>query len=607
MLFIKIIRKIGKLLRGGAGTREIFLGGFLGFLLGMVPGANLSALLLIVLLLVLNANFGVVVPSLALGKLVCLLLAPATCWLGRLAVHLPGVESVVAMAANAPVVALLDLHVYCVTGGLLLGGVLAVCFGWAAVRALTSMRQALAQAGEKSERLRKIAEHKTMQLFLRIVFGKVKPSKDDEEEKKEPLFRRGGVVAACVVVVLFGVVELLFLDSIAARALERGLALSTGAEVNVEDMDMSLAAGVLSVGHIAATDPDEPERNLFEAEMIRADLSVSSLLAKRVVVDLVKMGKIQMHTTRDKPGRVYRQDRPQTVPEDEGGSWENRRVDEILAQGQKVRTWLNRLREYLGRQEKTAPDGEGGDVGGQEEDSGLARNRRYFEQSALSMVAKRPTWVIRKLEVDSLPLAGLAGQHRVEGESLTSHPALLGQPMSVRLVEGADAPPTLLLTFDFSAPGARHDLGLDLRKVDLSKVGALSSKLPFVVEKGMADITAEGQFSSDSIDIPFTVKASGLSVQSREGKQAFGLDAESARAMLAGLRTLDITGGVGGSLAAPRLRIEKGALTELAKQAAKEAAKGKVRAEAGKAIDKIDVKGADALKSKLKGFLSGDK
>jgi len=68
---IKFIRKLGKLLRGGSTSRQIFLGVFLGFAAGMIPGVNLTVLLCIFLLLILNTNGGLAAPAYVLGKILC--------------------------------------------------------------------------------------------------------------------------------------------------------------------------------------------------------------------------------------------------------------------------------------------------------------------------------------------------------------------------------------------------------------------------------------------------------------------------------------------------------------------------------------------------------
>ena len=54
---LRRIQKIGKILRGGAGPKEILLGTLCGVLIGFNPGFNLTLLLGVLLALLFNANF----------------------------------------------------------------------------------------------------------------------------------------------------------------------------------------------------------------------------------------------------------------------------------------------------------------------------------------------------------------------------------------------------------------------------------------------------------------------------------------------------------------------------------------------------------------------
>ena len=118
MFLLKLSRKFGKMLRGGAGSKEIFLGAFFGILIGMIPGVNLSLILAILLLLLLNANIGFALLGVLLGKALCLVLAPFTFQIGFFIIHEAGLEGLFRVFSETPILALLDLQVYCLTGGL---------------------------------------------------------------------------------------------------------------------------------------------------------------------------------------------------------------------------------------------------------------------------------------------------------------------------------------------------------------------------------------------------------------------------------------------------------------------------------------------------------
>ena len=82
MLTLKVLRKIGKILRGGANTREIMLGFLLGIVWGMIPGFNLTQFIMLFLILLLNANLGFMFMGLLVGTLACYGLSTLTFELG---------------------------------------------------------------------------------------------------------------------------------------------------------------------------------------------------------------------------------------------------------------------------------------------------------------------------------------------------------------------------------------------------------------------------------------------------------------------------------------------------------------------------------------------
>ena len=171
---IKFIRKLGKVLRGGATFREMFLGVFLGFAIGMIPGANMTLIVLIFLLLFLNTNGALASLSILLGKVLCLLLAPVTFQLGYWMIHNLGLVGLVRAAANTPVIALLDLHVYSLMGALPLIVIFGGAFSWFVTKSVVKMRTGMATATAGNKKMQKAAESKFAKIVMRIVFGKQK-------------------------------------------------------------------------------------------------------------------------------------------------------------------------------------------------------------------------------------------------------------------------------------------------------------------------------------------------------------------------------------------------------------------------------------------------
>ena len=179
MLTFKLIRKIGKILRGGAGRKEIILGTVFGALIGFNPDFNVTLLITFLLALLLNANFSFVVLGAAIGKLVSLATAAVSFHIGYTLIHNIGMESLFRSLCSAPVTALMDLNVYAMVGGLPLalatGLVLGIVLGTAVVKIRGKMLEA-----DQHEIVGKTFGNKISRLLLRLAFGKSKLALEDE-------------------------------------------------------------------------------------------------------------------------------------------------------------------------------------------------------------------------------------------------------------------------------------------------------------------------------------------------------------------------------------------------------------------------------------------
>ena len=94
--------KFGKALRGGTGPAQMFLACLIGVLVGMVPGINLTLVLGILLLVLINVNGPLAVLGIVVGKVLCLLLAPVTFEIGYVLIHGIGLENLLCAACEVP-------------------------------------------------------------------------------------------------------------------------------------------------------------------------------------------------------------------------------------------------------------------------------------------------------------------------------------------------------------------------------------------------------------------------------------------------------------------------------------------------------------------------
>ena len=431
---IKLIRKLGKVLRGGASRRAVFLGIFLGFGIGMIPGVNLTLIIFIAAFFLLNSNGAMGAIFIFLGKLLCLAAAPLTYEFGRFLIHDAGLAGLVQYCAETPGLALLDLQVYCLIGALpiiIVGGGLA---GWLVGRLMDKLRDSLAGAKGKSARLDKVSQNVVVRGFLRVAFGK----KIAPDKIKQPLIRIGRLVAVVVVVAAVFVLQMLYLNSAVRVGIESGLGSANGAEVNLGKAELSLGDGLLILTDLQVTDPQRPENNRVQAERIVLKVSVADMLAKRFVVDLIECDKMRTDTLRESPGEVY-------LPAEEQPKAPAQLIDlskfagksaEYYDQIKKFNERLKKLTEYLNEDDPNQAKTD------EERLAKLARDIRslgYLKLSAKEFLAKNPTWIIRKVSVTQLELAPGFPTFTIEGKNLSSHPSLCPEPMSLKALPDKDA------------------------------------------------------------------------------------------------------------------------------------------------------------------------
>ena len=305
---LRLFRSLGKIVRGGAGPAQVFLGCLLGVMIGMTPGFNLTLVLGIVLFLVLNANFGLMMLGVALGKLLMYAAAPLTYALGRVVIE-DVARGLFTRLANTPVLALMDLGRYCLVGGLIVGALVGAGLGIVLARIVVSLRRGALAAQAKSDKVAKVGKNVFVRILMRLVFGKLKKPLAEAVEAKPPLLRKSGIIVVVVLVALIAAGELLLANVFFKDALQGGLESANGAEVNLEKASLSILGGSIEITGLQVTDRGTPAENMVEGDSFAADISVSSLLAGGwFVVDELSGQQPRIGAKRDKPGKVFGED-----------------------------------------------------------------------------------------------------------------------------------------------------------------------------------------------------------------------------------------------------------------------------------------------------------
>ena len=580
---IKALRKLGKLIRGGAGTWQIVSGCLLGVLIGMIPGFNMTVVIAILLLLLLNANFGLAILGFLVGKALCLLLAPLTFQIGYVLIHGIGLEGAFRAMSEMPVVALMDLHYYCLIGGLPVALVVGCAMGWGIGRTIHMLRAGLKMGAERSERFKRLTGALPVRILLRVVFGKQKKPLAEMLETRHPLLRKSGVILCAVVVGLLLVFEFLFLDQVARAGIKSGLEAAVGAQVDVEGVDMSLFGGRMKIAGLQVTDPDRPTHNMVQIDQLTADVGISDLLARRFVIDLLVIGRTRTDVQRSSPGTVFKRPEPPKpkMPEITLGDY--------FEHAEKVVEYLRKLKDYL--DERTESQERKEEPVSKEDVKELAREQGYLSLSAAGVLAKRPRVTIRQIRIEDLRIGERDG-YLLEGKEISDRPELNEKPMLLAVSDKAGMEG--LLKLDFTRPGASHAVQLVVPDVPIGEAIRLSDRVPVNVKKAKVTIKAQGEFNSRTINLPVALEVSDMEAGARPGRGALGLDPATTAKIFEKISTLTIVAALEGPIATPRVRIDDKKLLESLKETliavgSKELA-GAVNGRLGALVDKAPIK-----------------
>lgn len=133
-------------------------------------------------------------------------------------------------------------------------------------------------------------------------------AKGREKLAKRKVLRPPGLVVFGVVVLLVTTAWWLYADSLLERSVEETGAYLTGARVDVEAADIRPTDGVVSLTGLQVANPDQPMKNLLEADEITAELMLGPLLEKKVVVRRLDILGVRFGTDRETSGALENPD-----------------------------------------------------------------------------------------------------------------------------------------------------------------------------------------------------------------------------------------------------------------------------------------------------------
>ncbi|MDP6545154.1 MAG: hypothetical protein QGH60_14300 [Phycisphaerae bacterium] len=547
---LKLFRKFIKMVRGGAAPWQIIVSCLLGVVIGMIPGFNALVLSLLILFAIINLSLGLMLIGVVVGKALCLAIAAVTFETGYFIIHQMGLEGLFASASQTPFVALMDLDVYCLVGGLPIAIIVGLILGWVIAKTIKLVRIGSIAAGAKSAKVQKISSNIIVRILLRILFGKQKKSMAEMLAARHPVIRKAGVVLVIIIIGLVVGFEMLFLNNLTRSAMVDGLEASVGAEVNLKTVDLSLTGGRFELDGLQITDPDKPTHNMLNINKLTTDISIANLLTKRIVIEELVIGEMVNGAKRDKTGEVYRK------PEREKEEDTPVTLSDYFEHKDQILDYLAKIKDYLENQDKKRKDpAERTPEETRERADEMAANRGYLKVSAASLLTKRPMITIRSIRIDKLPIPNI-GDCTVEIKELSSDLALNEKPMTLS-IKNEKTKFNVFGTLDFVNPGAMHTLKVNAPNLPVAAMG-ITDKCPLDISEALADLKFDGKFNPNKIAFPIELKLHGMKAAAGGDRTVLGLDAKTADEMFKNVDNMMLAADIRGSVASPEVHVNVG-------------------------------------------------
>jgi len=590
MLIPGFIKKILVAFRGGLSPVLIFLSMLLGFWFGMIPGFTGFHVVLIIFMLLINIPIGMLIFWGALGRGLCYAAAPVLYHVGMwMQAHTP---SVFRSLESLPVIGLTDFSTYSVAGGFILGPVVGIIAGLLMVRSVISFRRMMLKLEEGSEAFRKWYSKTWVRILDRILIGKRTKDAKSLFTKKTKYIRKVGAALAIIVLVAALIVGALIKDKKVKEYATSAMTRANGAEVNLEDIGISLLKGAVTASGIQVTDPENPANNQVAIEKLTADASVYDLLLGKVVMEQVTISNVRFNQQRATPGKVIEREvkeEPAFEPNEyKFDPADIVKLDKYFKDAKALKEKLQKLRKYL-------PSGESKEEAAAEPEQIPQKYLEYLTAHALVPVSPRIMAKIATLDKVQIP-STIFGNSKIQLTNLSDSPKAAGLPVTFEM-SSLETPAKVNATIDYSMETPK--LSGSFEAFDMSKIqSSISSDAGLIFKSGMASGQFEGTATKDTIDLLLDVNIQNLQAEG-QGKGIFGMGSEATSTALAAFENLQTTIRIIGPITEPRLVFEKDLKDKLLAAAGEKILK-EVEKKKQEYIEELEEEVPDELKGVIK-------
>ena len=593
-------------LRGGVSPVFIFLSVMLGFSFGLVPGWSGFHTVVVILVLALNIHIGLFLLSAGIGKTLCFAAAPVLYHVGAWVQNY--LSFLLRLLASVPVIGMTDFSRYSVAGAVVLGSIIGGIAGLLMARSVISFRRMLLNLEEGSDKFKNWYSNRWVRVLDKLLIGKRTKNAKLLFTAKRKYVRRAGVALGVLLLAVSAIAATLIKDSTIKDYASSTMTRANGAEVNLEDLDISVLTGAVSASGIQVTDPEKPINNQLSVDKVASDVSLYNLLLGKLVMEQVEVSDVKFNQKRSTPGEVVEPDVQQKPPVFDPCDFKLEPAD--LS---KLATYLKdakALKEKLQKLGKWLP---------KDEDRKTATQPKEIPQKYLDYLQARavvpasPRIVAKRVILDSVQIPSpIFGNSKVLLTNISDSPQRAKLPITLE-IKSHSTPASISVTIDYSSKDQVPKLSGTFDGFEMAKIqSGLSDNAGLMFESGVASGRFSGIATNESVDLTLDVAIRDFQAKGR-GKGILGLGQKTTSEVLGALKDLKTTIRAVGPVSEPRLAFDVKGLMDAFKEALVEAGKEKLIKEIddqlGKRLDeklggKIPDEIKDALK-KSKGLIDG--
>lgn len=157
-----------------------------------------------------------------------------------------------------------------------------------------------------------------------------------EAKKKKGPLRLEAIIPFLIVVLLSSLYYTFFFDNHLKKSIELIGSYTYGAEINIDNISTSIRSAKLEIENIQVTDTDQLNQNLLQIEQVRLALSWDALLRAKAVITDAAIEGITLHSQREYPGKLYRDDEAKKEIKSDVKEGLNQAKKQVLSNSQKT-------------------------------------------------------------------------------------------------------------------------------------------------------------------------------------------------------------------------------------------------------------------------------